>query len=83
MDLGQLEQQLSPAFLSNVLSQMVAQQVEIFLPRFTLESTFDLANTLAAMGMPDAFTPGVADFSGIDGNTDLFVTFVRTKHGGK
>jgi serpin B len=81
--LGQLEGQLTPSFLSNVLSQMVAQQVEIFLPRFTLESTFDLTNTLAAMGMPDAFTRGVADFSGIDGNTDLFVTFVRHKAWGQ
>jgi len=81
--LGQLEGQLTPSFLSNVLSQMVAQQVEIFLPRFTLESTFDLANTLAAMGMADAFTRGVADFSGIDGNTDLFVTFVRHKAWGQ
>jgi serpin B len=81
--LGQLEQQLSPAFLSNVVGQMRPQPVEIFLPRFTLESTFDLTHTLAAMGMPDAFTPGVADFSGIDGNTDLFVTFVLHKAWGQ
>src|SRR5208282_1999079 len=81
--LGQLEGQLTPSFLSNVLSQMVAQQVEIFLPRFTMESSFELTNTLAAMGMPDAFTPGVADFSGIDGNTDLFVSFVLHKAWGQ
>jgi len=81
--LGQLEGQLTPSFLSNVLLQMVAQQVEIFLPRFTLESTFDLANTLAAMGMPDAFTPGVADFSGIDGNRDLCISFVLHKAWGQ
>ncbi len=55
---------------------MVEQQVDIFLPRFTLESSFELKNTLEAMGMPDAFTPGVADFSGIDGARDLFITHV-------
>jgi serpin B len=81
--LGQLEQQLSPAFLSNVVGQMRPQPVEIFLPRFTLESKFDLANTLAAMGMPDAFTPGVADFSGIDGNTDLCISVVLHKAWGQ
>ena len=81
--LGQLEQQLSPSFLSNVLSQMVPQPVEIYLPRFTLESSFKLNVTLAAMGMPDAFTPGVADFSGIDGNTDLYVNFVLHKAWGQ
>ena len=81
--LGQLEQQLSTSFLSNMLSQMVPQPVEIYLPRFTLESSFDLTDTLAALGMPDAFTPGVADFSGIDGNTDLFVGFVLHKAWGQ
>jgi hypothetical protein len=81
--LGQLEGQLTPSFLSNVLSQMGPQQVEIFLPRFTLESTFDLTDTLTAMGMPDAFTPFVADFSGIDGGYDLYVSFVLHKAWGQ
>jgi serpin B len=76
--LGRLEQQLSPAFLSNVLGQMRPQQVEIYLPRFTVESSFNLGKTLAAMGMPDAFTP-FADFSGIDGGQDLYVSFVLHK----
>jgi hypothetical protein len=79
----ELEQQLSPAFLSNVLGQMRPQPVEIFLPRFTLESSFNLGKTLAAMGMPDAFTPFVADFSGIDGGQDLFVSRVLHKAWGQ
>ena len=81
--LRQLEQQLSPAFLSNVLSQMRPQQVEIFLPRFTVESSFNLGKTLVAMGMSDAFTPFVADFSGIDGGQDLYVSFVLHKAWGQ
>jgi len=81
--LGWLEQQLSPAFLSNVLGQMRPQPVEIFLPRFTMDSSFDLGNTLAAMGMPDAFTPFVADFSGIDGGQDLCVSRVLHKAWGQ
>jgi serpin B len=76
--LGRLEQQLSPAFLSNVLGQMRPNTVEIYLPRFTVESSFNLGKTLAAMGMPDAFTP-FADFSGIDGGQDLYVSFVLHK----
>lgn len=81
--LGQLEQQLSPAFLASTLAQMVERPVEIFLPRFTTESSFELTNTLAGMGMPNAFTPGVADFSGIDGAFDLFITFVIHKAWGE
>jgi hypothetical protein len=62
---------------------MRPQPVEIILPRFTVESSFDLGNTLAAMGMPDAFMPYVADFSGIDGAQDLFVSFVLHKAWGQ
>jgi serpin B len=79
----QLEQQLSPAFLSGVLTQMTMTPVEIFLPRFTLASYFNLSGTLAEMGMPDAFTPGVADFSGMDGMDDLYISFVYHKAWGE
>ncbi len=79
----QLEQQLSPAFLSGVLARMIPQPVEIYLPRFTLESSFDLGATLATMGMPDAFAPGGADFSGIDGAYDLFISKVLHKAWGQ
>jgi serine protease inhibitor len=61
--LAQVEQQLSTAFVSNVLAQMVPTPVEVYLPKFTLNCHFDLAGTLSEMGMPDAFEPGVADFS--------------------
>jgi serpin B len=77
--LPQLEQQLSPDFLSAVLAGMLQRDVEIFLPRFTLESSFSLNDALAEMGMPDAFRPIVADFSGIDGATDLYITHVLHK----
>jgi serpin B len=49
--------------------------VEIYLPRFTLGSSFDLAGTLSGMGMPDAFD-GAADFSGIDGTKQLSISHV-------
>jgi serpin B len=80
---SQLEQQLSPAFLSGVLAQMYMTPVEIYLPRFTLESFFSLTNPLAEMGMTDAFKPGAADFSGIDGTNDLYITFVFHKAWGE
>jgi serine protease inhibitor len=79
----QLEQQLSPAFLSGVLAQMSMIPIEIFLPRFTLESSFNLSDTLTEMGMPDAFTPQVADFSGMDGMNDLFLSIVLHKAWGE
>jgi serine protease inhibitor len=77
--LGQLERELSPELLSNVLAQMWPQYVEIYLPRFTNESSFNLTTNLEGMGMSDAFTPGAADFSGMDGSEDLSISFVFHK----
>jgi serine protease inhibitor len=77
--LAQLEQELSPAFLSNVLARLSPADCAVYLPRFTLETSFQLSSTLAEMGMPDAFEPGLADFSGIDGATDLSISAVFHK----
>ena len=54
------------------------QKVSVFLPRFRLETKFVLNNTLAAMGMSDPFGPQ-ADFSGMDGARDLFISTVVHK----
>jgi len=48
------------------------------MPRFELTSEFSLGETLAQLGMPDAFT-GAADFSGMDGTRDLFIGHVAHK----
>ncbi|MGA2173462.1 MAG: serpin family protein [Verrucomicrobiota bacterium] len=77
--LGQLEKQLSPTFLARLDAQMPIQEVEIFLPKFKLESDFKLNDTLAKMGMPDAFIWRKADFSGLNGANDLFISGVFHK----
>src|SRR5437016_2319331 len=61
-----LENRLTPALLHSSLREGELKKVHIFLPRFKLESSFDLNATLAGMGAPDAFGPK-ADFSGMDG----------------
>ena len=79
---GQLENRLTPALLSGTLSQLRSQRVEIFLPRFKLESSFKLKGSLAGMGMPDAFTLK-ADFSGMDGTRFLYISDVFHKAWGE
>jgi serine protease inhibitor len=53
------------------------------LPRFRMEWEKVLNETLQAMGMVQAFQPGVADFGGISspggGNPGLFVSLVKQK----
>ncbi len=75
----QLEAELSLAFLANVKTQMKKQMVEIYFPKFSLESDLDLKEVLSALGMPSAFEQGLADFSGLDGMTDLYLSLIRHK----
>ncbi len=79
---GTLEDRLTPALLSRSLGRMKMQKVEIFLPRFKLESSFELSDTLAKMGMRDAFGPK-ADFSGMDGTKSLYISAVFHKAWGE
>ncbi len=62
--------------LEAILAQMQPVEVQLGLPKFTFRSQFDLAQTLSGMGMPDAFDPGRADFSGMDGARDLYISNV-------
>jgi serpin B len=52
------------------------QRVDVFMPKFTFKSKHILNETLKEMGMPTAFAPGAADFSGISGKKDLFIGLV-------
>ncbi len=79
---GALESRLTPGLISRSLGRMKNQRVEIFLPRFKLESSFDLSATLARMGMSNAFGPQ-ADFSGMDGTRLLCISGVFHKAWGE
>jgi serpin B len=48
--------------------------VALKLPKFQFNSSYDLNETLQVMGMVDAFNPATADFSGMDGQRDLFIS---------
>uniref|UniRef100_A0A096MIJ2 Serpin B6 n=2 Tax=Poecilia TaxID=8080 RepID=A0A096MIJ2_POEFO len=53
--------------------------VEVKLPQFKLEETYDLNKVLSSMGMADAFDIKKSDFSGMSGNKDLFLSSVSHK----
>jgi serine protease inhibitor len=52
---------------------------EVSLPKFKLESSHNLVDNLKAIGMTDMFDMSKADFSGIDGTKDLYVSSVMQK----
>jgi serpin B len=73
------EDALTTDQFNSVLDSVVWQQVSLSMPRFTYESEFGLKDALVEMGMTDAFTPGVADFSGMSDRNDLFISAVVHK----
>jgi serpin B len=72
------EGSLDSAKLNGILDELGYRQVDLTMPKFEFESSFDLKGTLAEMGMPVAFSPG-ADFSGMTGNRELSITDVVHK----
>jgi len=77
--LADLEKKLTAASLKAWTSKMHPDEVKVSLPKFKLTEEVQLQDTLARMGMPAAFQPEAADFSGMDGDKDLFISAVLHK----
>ncbi len=77
--LGALETRLAREGLDAVAGRLRPRTVNVALPRFKIEAQFGLNDPLIALGMRDAFNPGRADFSGMTGTRDLFVSAVVHK----
>lgn len=77
--LAALEKSLSAANVAKWLRDMSWRDVIVTLPKFKTTGAFSLAPTLAKMGMPSAFNPKAADFSGMNGKRDLLLSEVVHK----
>jgi len=64
--------------VTEIISNLTSQQVNLTMPKFEFESSFGLKKALTGMGMPIAFSPD-ADFSGMTGSRDLFIDDVLHK----
>ncbi len=76
--LPNFEGSLAATNLEKWLSGMRRREVQVYLPRFKLTYKNRLDETLKSMGMSDAFGGG-ADFSGMNGRKDLFISAVLHK----
>jgi serpin B len=75
--LASLESRLDPTLLAgwfDALGREPKKDTQVLLPRFTNSASFELGQALSALGMRAAFDPDRADFSGMDGARDLFVS---------
>lgn len=65
---------------SEYKSQMQETSLDaIYLPSFKFETDYKLNDSLAKLGMPSAFLQGAADFSGLNGQKNLFISSVIHK----
>jgi serpin B len=76
--LAELEKSLSALKIDELRSKLSSREVIVFLPKFKLETSFSLNKTLGALGMKAAFSPGEADFSGMDGQTGRDGLYIST-----
>ena len=67
------EHSLDTERVDTITSGLTYGRVTLTMPKFEIESGFSLVETLSAMGMPIAFSPMEADFSGINGARDLYI----------
>jgi len=74
-----VEKDLNPIRLNGLLGGLRPRKVEVYLPKFKATCRFRLEQPLQALGMIDAFDAAKADFSGMDGKKDLYVTAVVHK----
>jgi serpin B len=77
--LAALEQLLAVESIGTWMAGIAKQEVRVILPKFKITSEFGLAEILVAMGMKDAFSLALADFSGMTGRRDLFIDAVVHK----
>ena len=71
-DMQSVEESLTLENLKLWKSKFYDRGTVIHIPKFTLETEYDLKESLTDMGMPSVFGP--ADLSGITGNKGLFVS---------
>jgi len=72
------EEGLQAQQVDDIISGLQDTRVTLTMPQFEFDSEFSLKDTLPEMGMPIAFSDE-ADFSGMTGNRELFISDVIHK----
>jgi len=72
--LAEFEASLNGDRLNEILGSLSTASVNLSMPKFKLESSFGLGEAMKNLGMTDAFTPGAADFSGMESTRSLYIS---------
>lgn len=77
--LSAFEASMTAASLQQIATDAQPRSVTLTLPKFSITQRTSIKDTLTALGMTDAFDPAVADFSGVDGASDISISDVIHK----
>jgi serpin B len=75
-DLAAFESSLDADAFAAIVDALSPADVLLSIPRFSTESKLALSDALRELGMPLAFDPDLADFSGITAEDRLFIAAV-------
>ncbi|MCY1018750.1 serpin family protein [Pyxidicoccus sp. MSG2] len=75
-DLARLEASLDANVLEKRIFKLTGREVAVSLPKFKMATTLQLQGALSGMGMPLAFDPALADFSGMTARERLNLSAV-------
>ncbi|MSU77007.1 MAG: serpin family protein [Gemmataceae bacterium] len=78
--LPEIEKKLTGNSLAHWTEKLQPRGVQVWLPKFKMDTTYELADTLKAMGMPLAFDERRADFSGMSKSKDEPLHISRVIH---
>ncbi|KAM7416215.1 hypothetical protein PAMA_018338 [Pampus argenteus] len=74
-DMATLENAISPSFITKWLKWMKSRICDVYVPKFSIKTSYSLKDVLIEMGMTDMFGDG-ADLSGISEDGELAVSEV-------
>lgn len=78
-DLSEIINSIDKDSYAEWVDSMTQKEVDIYLPKFKIKTPlYTLNDYLTNLGMPTAFGPG-ADFSGLDGTWELYISKVLHK----
>jgi len=78
--LGELEKKLDSKSMTDWTSKLVEQNVIVSFPKFKMTwGTQDISSDIRSLGMNLAFNANEADFSGMNGNRELYIGLILHK----